>query len=130
MQNTSTSEELKYAILLLEEAKILKELQLKHQFHLTYESLKPINILKRTCNEVSSSITIPDSILGTVMGVASGYLSKMITVGSSKNMFRKIIGSFLQFGVTTVVSNHPETIKNIGEYLYKYIFQKKETNIK
>jgi len=128
MQNTSTLAELTFAIQLLEEEKAKKELQLKHQFHVTYESLKPINILKNTIQDVSSSINVTDSIIGALMGVASGYLTKKVAVGSSHNFFRKMLGSFLQVGVTTVVSNHPETVKSIGEFLYKNIFHKKDSN--
>lgn len=128
MLNTSTQAELRYAIQLLEEEKEIKESQLKHQFHITYESLKPINILKKTLDDVSSSINVTDTIVGALMGVASGYLTKKVAVGSSNNFFRNMLGSLLQYGVTTVVSKHPEMVKNIGEFLYKNIFQQKESN--
>ena len=128
MQNTSTSAELKFAIQLLENQCLLKEQQLKQQFELTYNSLKPINIIKNTIQDVTSSPIFTDSILGTVIGLASGYVTKKIAVGTSHNLFRKIIGSFLQVGVSTAVSTHPETIKSVGQFLYQRLFQKKDSH--
>ena len=80
MQNTSTLAELTFAIQLLEEEKAKKELQLKHQFHVTYESLKPINILKNTIQDVSSSINVTDSIIGALMGVSYFFLYYIVVV--------------------------------------------------
>jgi len=128
MQNTSTSAELKFAIQLLEVEHALKEQQLKQQFHRTYESLKPINIIKNTFSDLTSSSNITDTILGAVMGGASGFLSKKIAVGSSHNIFKKILGSVIQVGVSSVVSGHPETIKMVGQFLYQHLFRKKESN--
>jgi len=128
MLHTSTSAELKYAIQLLEEEKALKGIMLKQQFLITYESLKPINIIKNTFNDLTTSANFTDTLLGTVMGIASGSVSKKIAIGGSTNIFRKILGSILQFGVTAVVSKHPETIKSVGEFLFTHIFPKKKTN--
>jgi len=127
MQNTSTRAELTFAIQLLEVEHAHKEQQLKLQFHRTYESLKPVNILKNTFNDITSSTSITDSILGAVMGGASGFLSKKIAVGSSHNIFKKILGSVIQVGVSSVVSSHPETIKMVGQFLYQHLFRKKES---
>ena len=127
MQNTATSAELKFAIQLLEVEHAHKEQQLKLQFHRTYESLKPINIIKNTFSDLTSSTTITDTILGAVMGGASGYLTKKIVVGSSHNIFKKILGSVIQVGVSSVVSGHPETIKMVGQFLFQKLFSKKES---
>ena len=120
---------LKNAILLLEAEQTVKGIVLKEQFKLTYESLKPINILKNTLKEVSSSPLLIDNILGSVVGLATGYLSKKIVVGASGNIFRNILGSILQFGVTNVVSRHPEGIKSIGQSIFQLLFRKKEDSL-
>ena len=117
---------LKNAILLLEAEQTVKGIVLKEQFKLTYESLKPINILKNTLKEVSSTPLLIDNILGSVVGLATGYLSKKIVVGASGNIFRNMLGSILQFGVSNVVSQHPDTIKSIGQAIFQRIFRKKE----
>ena len=46
MQNISSSEELRYAIELLEADQVIKGQVFKEQLFLAYESLKPINLIK------------------------------------------------------------------------------------
>ena len=122
MQNITHTAGLKNAIQLLEIEQAIKKQLLNEQFHITYESLKPINILKSTLKDVISS----ENILGTTVGLASGYLSKKIVVGASGNIFRKLIGSVLQFGVSSVIANHPDAIKSFGNFILQYIPRKKK----
>ena len=129
METITSVVSLKNAIQLLEAEQTVKGIILKEQFQLTFESLKPINILKNTLKEVSSSPLLIDNILGSVVGLATGYLSKKIVVGASGNIFRNILGSILQFGVTNVVSRHPEGIKSIGQSIFQLLFRKKEDSV-
>jgi hypothetical protein len=119
---------LKNQIQLLEAEQILKGQILKDQFYIVYESLKPVNLLLRTLKEVSSSPNLIDNVLGTTIGLASGYLSKKMFIGSSGNLIRKLIGSALQFGVTDAVRQHPDAIKSFGQLILQRLFKKKETN--
>jgi hypothetical protein len=128
MQNITNFDELKNAIKLLEVEQALKRQLLKEQLNISYESLKPVNILRKTLKEITLSHDLTDNILGTASGLASGYLSKKIFIGASGNLFRKLIGSILQFGVTTVVSQHPDVIKSMGKSIIQYFFRKRETN--
>lgn len=130
MQNINSTAELKYAIELLEVEHVLKGRLLKEQFYLTYESLKPINVLKRTLKELTSSAYLIDNIPGTIMGLASGYLSKKLFTGGSANIFRKLLGSLLQFGVTNVVAKNSESIKSTGLTIFQHFLQKKIMNSK
>ena len=129
METITSAVSLKNAIQLLEAEQTVKGILLKEQFQLTFESLKPINILKNTLKEVSSSPLLIDNILGSVVGLATGYLSKKIVVGASGNIFRNMLGSILQFGVTNVVSRHPEGIKSIGQSIFQLLFRKKEDSL-
>lgn len=130
MQKINPTLQLKNAILLLEVDQAIAEQQLKAQFHKTYESLKPINLIKSTLNNVVSTPFSIDSILGTVVGLASGYVSKKIVVGASANIIRKLLGSIMQFGVTNVVAKHSGEIKTIGEFLIHKILHKKSNTTK
>lgn len=126
MQNINSSEELKNAIQLLELERAGQRELLKEQFIITYESLKPINIIRRTLKELTSSHDLTDDILGTASGLASGYLSKKIFMGKSVNVFRKLIGSILQFRVTSAVYQHPVVIKTLGKFIFQYLFRRRE----
>ena len=128
MQNITSIAELKDAIQVLEVEQGIKEQILKEQLYVTYESLKPINILKKTLKEISSSPYLIDDISGTAMGLASGFLSKKIFVGASGSLFRKLIGSILQFGITNVVAKNSSIIKSIGQAIFQYFLRKKELN--
>jgi hypothetical protein len=129
MQDITSVATLKYAIQLLDAEQAAKGQLLKEQFHSTYESLKPVNLLKGTMKDIVSSPYLIENILGTALGLASGYLSKKIVVGTSVNMFRKLIGSVLQFGVTNLVTQHPDAIKSFGQSIFQLIFHKKEKNL-
>lgn len=128
MENISSTADIKKAIQLLEEEQALKGQLLKEQFYITYESLKPVNLLKSAIEEISSSPYLVNNILGAASGLASGYLSKKMVVGASGNIIRKLIGTVIQFGVTNIVANHPLKIKTISQVLFQRIFHKKEKN--
>ena len=126
MENRITLAELKNEIQLLEVQQALEGELLKEQFYRTYESLKPVNLLKRSLSEVGSSPYLIDNIIGTAIGLATGYISKKIVVGGSGNLFRKLLGIMMQLGVTNSVAQHPGTIRLIGQFIYQQFLHKKE----
>ena len=127
MENITSTAELKKAIQLLEIEQAINGQLLKEQFNLTFESLKPINMLKSTLKDVASSPYLIDNILGNAIGLATGYFSKKIFIGASGNIIRKLFGSILQFGITNVVSQHPDGIISLGQFIFQHIFRKKES---
>lgn len=127
MENITSATALKNAIQLLEAEQEINGQLLKEQFYLTVESLKPANLLRSTFHDVVSSPHLVDDLLGTAVGLATGFVSKkVVMIGASGNIIRKLIGSALQLGITTVVSQHPETIKSIGQFIFQRILHKKE----
>lgn len=126
MENITSIAELKKAIQLLEMEQAITRQLLIDQFLLTYESLKPVNILKNTLKDISSSPYLIENIIGTALGLGTGYLSKKIIVGASGNIIRKIFGSVLQFGVTNLVAKHPDAIKSIGQFMYQHVIHRKD----
>ena len=129
MHGITSATGLKEAIQLLESEQADKEQQLKEQFLLTYESFKPVNLIKSTLNDVNSSPYLIDNILSTVMGLATGFISKKIFIGASGNKFRKLIGHILQFGVTNFVARHHGTISSLGRTAVKFFLRKKQRTL-
>ena len=127
MGNITSSIGLKNNIQLLEIEQAILGQQLKEQFFITYESFKPANLLRNTFREVISSPHLIDDILGTAVGLATGFVSKKIVIGASGNLIRRLLGSITQLGVTTVVAQHPDTIKSIGQFIFQHIFRNKKT---
>ncbi|GHN03081.1 hypothetical protein WSM22_45700 [Cytophagales bacterium WSM2-2] len=95
---------------------------LRDQFHLTYESLKPINLLKHTFKEAASP-DIKEGILDNVIGVTTGYLSKGIFVGTSVNPVRKILGTLLQITVSTLIARNSDSIKSTLRQVLDRVFK-------
>jgi hypothetical protein len=130
MENTSSRAELKDLIQLLELQQAIEGELLKEQFYLTYDSLKPVNLLKSTISEAVSFPILFNNILGTAVGLATGYVSKKIIVGTSGNLFRKLLGFAAQLGVTNTVAQHPGAIRSTGQFIYQYLLNKIDVNFK
>jgi hypothetical protein len=130
MENVSAAVALKNAIQQLEVEQAISGQLLKEQLYFTYENLKPANILRNTVREVITSPHLVDDILGMAVGLVTGFASKKIVIGASGSLIRKLLGSITQLGITTVVSQHPEAIKSIGQYIFQRIFSKKDKGLK
>ena len=130
MENITSAAELKIAIQILEVEQEMKAQLLKEQFILAHDSIKPINLLKSTINDFVTSPYLIDNVLGGAVGLATGYISKKIVIGASGNLFRKLLGVVMQFGVTNVVAQHPDGIRSIGQYIYQHILPKKKLILK
>jgi hypothetical protein len=90
---------------------------LKKQFYETYESLKPINLIKNTFSQVTASPEIKTNIVNNVFGFATGYLSKRILFKQTQNPLKRLVGDILQLAVMNVVSKYGNTFKSLGENL-------------
>ena len=126
MEKITSIEGLKEEIQRLEFEKTIKAQLLREQFHVVYESLKPANLVMSILKDVATSPNIIDNVINSAVGMATGYFSKKIVVGTSSNIIKNFLGTILQTGVTNVVSNHPDVIKSIGSYILSHIFPKKE----
>jgi triphosphoribosyl-dephospho-CoA synthetase len=126
MEKITTSYELKMAIQRLEAEQTAHLDDLKGQLHSTYERLKPANLLKSALNKITSTTYLNENVLSPIVALASGYIAKKITVGSSNNLFRKILGSFAQFEVTNVVSKHAKEIISFVQSVAQQLMSKKE----
>lgn len=79
---------------------------LKVQFHFTYESVKPINLIKNVFTDLTDSPVIKNNILNNIIGLSTGYLSRKLILGSSQNPIKRVLGSAFQFVVSNFVSKH------------------------
>lgn len=111
MKKANATDTLNQTIALLEnrqkqELKILKE-----QFEITYESLKPVNLIKGAFKEMSTASDLKGNIINNVIGMSTGYITKKLLLGSSHNPVRRILGTVLQFVITNVVTKHTDSLK-------------------
>lgn len=117
MEKINSETSLNAAILLLESKQTGESKILKAQYLEAYESMKPINIIKSTFKEVTASPDLKDELLNVSVGLAVGYLSKLLFQGASHSPVRKLFGTVLAFGITNAVAKHPEVVKSVGRRL-------------
>lgn len=129
MQKITSTVGLKEAIQLLEAEKAANSKLLKEQFVNTYESFKPVSLLRNTLRDISSSPNLVENILGTALGLGAGYLSRSILPGVTAMRFGKLLGPVLQLGVTNFVSKQSGNLRSFGEVMLLRIFRKKRVEI-
>ena len=110
MTRKNQTDALNDAIALMEEKQAHELKLLTEQFKITYESLRPINLIKNTVHEVTSSPEIKHDVLSSVLGATIGLISKKLLFGASHNPVKKLIGTLLQFAISNIVSNNSNSI--------------------
>lgn len=127
MRKITSTTELKEAIFLLEMKKANEGRLLKEQFMITYESIKPVNLIKNSISELIRSPELKDNLLNTTLGIAAGYLTKKVAVGSTHNPLKQLLGAFLQMGVTNLVAKNTDGIKSTAMNLITNFLSKKRS---
>jgi hypothetical protein len=132
MKNTNATDALNEAIDLLEEKKVQELEAIKEHFRLTYEGLKPANLLQSALNGEQVVPTVKNDLLGNLIGLAVGYAAKKVFVGASHNAMRKMFGTILQITVTNIVAKNSSKIIEVGQTILQrisnYRREKKELN--
>jgi tRNA(Met) C34 N-acetyltransferase TmcA len=124
MKQINTTAELKEAILELEARRTVEAALLRDQFNQAYESIKPINLIKSAFSEVAASQEIKANVVTTSLGLAAGFLVKKVFQGFSNNPIRRAIGTVIMFGITNVITKHPEKIKSVGSGIFNMLKSK------
>ena len=97
MQNISTVAEIKDAIRQLKEKQVVQGQELKASFLFVVDSVRPINLIKSTFSDVTSSPDLMSNILSTTIGLTAGYLTNktllLSTGGALKNCWELFCNS-------------------------------------
>jgi hypothetical protein len=127
MVKQSPVDSLKESIRLLEIRQAEEGEQLREQFKITYESLKPVNLIKNSLKDIVNSSEVKNSLFETVISLVSGYLTQKFIVNSKSNVFVKLLGVLMQFGITNLVSKNTEAIRTfITNLIEKYTTPEEE----
>ncbi len=126
MKNKNPTDSLDDMILHLEKKNANDLLLLREQFNITYESIKPLNQIKKIFHEITTSPEIKKDVIDNVLSLGSGLLIKKIFVGGSHNFFRKTLGTIAEFSIANIVSKHSEEIKIIGNNLIQNFINPKQ----
>jgi hypothetical protein len=126
MENQYTVESLKEAIKALEVKQANDRILLKEQMLVTYESLKPSNILKNIFKDFASNENLKNEFVNTAVAVTTGFITKKVIIGKSNNLALKLVGLAFQFGITSLVSKNYDVIKDVFNQFINRILGGKE----
>lgn len=101
-------------------------LDLKEHFRMSYQKINLENIISESIKKIVSKPLVTDNIINTGLSFIGGYLSKKIIVGNSTNIFKNILGSIVQYGLTSFVYQKPEIINTIRQVIENLFTTKEE----
>ena len=101
----SGKHDLEIRILELEQMQIQQMAELKSSAADIVDSITPANLLKSALKDVVQSPDLRNSAINTAIGIGVGFLGKKLFVGNSKNIFKKVSGSAVQFLIANFVRN-------------------------
>jgi high-affinity nickel permease len=115
------------AIIVLQNKRANELTLLKEHLSTSFESLKPINLLKNTLMEVDASPEMKSNFLTIIIGIATGFLTRKLLAGSEHRPVKRIIGTIILFVIAKIVSNHADEIASIDNFLYRLLQKRKES---
>ncbi len=110
----SSTNELEARILALEKVQAQQMAELKMSASGIIESFSPSNMLKSALNDVVHSPDVRSTVINAAIGIGAGFLGKKIYVGNSRNVFKKITGSAVQFLIANFVRKKIPVIQEIN----------------
>jgi len=127
MDNFTTTSDLRRAIEAMEKEHSNHRDLLFKQVHKAYRSVNPFTFIKET---IKDAVISPNNIENTLVGglsLAAGVLTRKIIVGDSNNLVRKLIGSGVQYGITSAIAQNGHMIRNVGQSIVRFLSSNKES---
>lgn len=121
MEKIKSQADLRSAILLLEIKQLEEKQLLKLEFQKAYESVRPITLIKNSIKDIIQSDDLKDNLMNSGVGLATGYVSKILFENTSHSRIKKILGTALMFGVTKAITKNPEAIKSMAYGIFNLI---------
>jgi xylose isomerase len=72
---------------------------LKMQFHITYESFKPLNLIKSTFHDVTSSPEIKGNLLDGAVNLATGLITTNVLFKAAEKPIKSLVSTLFKFVV-------------------------------
>jgi hypothetical protein len=129
MQKITNIADLKTAIQQLENKQATEWVLLNEQILLVRDSLHPLQIIKRSIKETIFPTPAKTDLLGTIMGLTAGFISKALVIGTTSNPVKMLFGALLQLKVTNTVAKNAGTVGFIAENVMKFFNRKKTVKV-
>ena len=127
MRTTNETDALDELIIATKKQRDYELALLKEQFHTTYESLKPMNIIKNAFGNITASPTVKNDLASGALGIGAGLLSKKILTGNSHNPIRKLLGTVTEVAVAGAVAKSAGGIVAVAGNMLKSFFNKNKS---
>lgn len=128
MKEQELADKLKFAIGTLEEIRLRQRMELKQQFEETFDSLKPLNLLRNSIKGMTASPELKGQLVDSGIGLLSGIAAKKLFVRSSSNPLKLLGGVLLQALVTNLAAKNSDKIKHAGLHLLKSVLSHRRKN--
>lgn len=126
MKSKNPTDSLDEMILFMERKNANDLVMLREQFHVAYESIKPINQIKKLFHQVTTSPEIKNDVVDNALSLGSGFLIKKLFTGGSHGFIRNTLGTVAEFAIANVVSKHSDKIKTVGLNLFQTFINARE----
>ncbi len=123
MQNINSAADLKKAIIQLELDRTVQWEFLQEQVCNTYESMKPINLIKNSLIDMASSPYLKNKVFALILNSLNKFVSKHTSKEKLDNPFKNFINNLLQLGVSNFIVN-PIALNLVKGFLVQYLFKK------
>jgi hypothetical protein len=122
MAKQSATELLKERISQLEVKQAEEGKALKQELMNTVESLKPVNLLRSSVKEFTTSEELKTTLFETVISLVNGFLAKQLIKPNPSNLVLKLVTTLLQLGVANILTNNRDSISQfISRWIEKLI---------
>ena len=83
---------------------------------------------KSVINQATGSDDDSGNLLTNSLGFGAGYLSKVLIQATLRKPLSRMIGTAVMFGLQTLVSKNPETLRAIGSGIINIFRRRKMRN--
>lgn len=125
MQTINSAADLKKAIKELELDRTVQWEFLQEQVCNTYESMKPVNLIKNSLIEMASSPYLKNKVFALILDSLNRFVSKHTSKEKSDNPFKNFLNNIVHLGVTNFIVN-PIAINLVKGFLMQYFFKKQD----
>ena len=128
MDKINSLKELREAIVQLEIKQLDDKHLLKEQLMVTYEAMKPINLIKKSMKDLFASTDLKRDIMNALIGFLVSYLSKKSTGETTSNSLIQQLGAILKSSFSKIIENNKGGIKSALLGLARGFLSKQKVN--
>jgi hypothetical protein len=128
MTEIQNQEDLKKAIVKLEQQQLSDQQNLHQHFQEMYVNMQPKNLLKTVVSEITNADELRNDILKAALALAIGFVAKKIFDSYLVNSSHPVIVGFKVIAgiiISGVMTNNGTVLKNIAMYFFRLIINKK-----